>query len=315
MKTPTRVYKYRTFSSWTLQLMVEDRLWFADPSTFNDPLDVQPTVYEDISSTELERILRKMVERRVGGELHATARAIRQSGAAPLDHIAELARKSADDLLAQARYRIASLDRPDGDEARDLLGGYVLQEVLHRYDHGIVSMATRANCPLMWSHYGDQHNGVCIGYSVPESVRLAPVAYGGSRSIKASLIRDMVDGDPAATRAVDDAVLLTKAGDWRYEREWRLIGDMGLQDCPLEMEELVFGLRCPPIVRFSLATALANRKPAIKLYEIQQKRDSFVLRKVRTKVDDLLAAWPRRARSALEDMGDAAAAQLLAAER
>jgi hypothetical protein len=314
LKMPARVYKYRTFSSWTLQLMVEDMLYFADPSTFNDPLDVQPTIDEDISPAELERILRELVERRVASEMDAAARSIRQRGSAPMDRIAEHAIKAADDLMAKVRYRIAGLDRPDDDAANDLLGWYVLQEVLQRYDHGIVSLATRANCPLMWSHYGDQHKGVCIGYSVPADINLAPVAYGGARSIKASLIRDMVDGDPEATRAVDDAVLLKKAGDWRYEREWRLIGEMGLQDCPLEMEEVVFGLRCPPTVRFALATALANRNPSIKLFEIQQKRDSFVLRKTRTGVDDLLAAWPRRARSVLEDFGKAATSRLLDAE-
>ena len=36
---PNRVYKYRAFSHHTLDMLVEDRLYFADPSTFNDPLD------------------------------------------------------------------------------------------------------------------------------------------------------------------------------------------------------------------------------------------------------------------------------------
>lgn len=39
---PTRVYKYRAFGDLALQTLVQDILYFADPSTFNDPLDAKP---------------------------------------------------------------------------------------------------------------------------------------------------------------------------------------------------------------------------------------------------------------------------------
>jgi hypothetical protein len=107
----------------------------------------------------------------------------------------------------------------------------------------------------------------------------------------------MVDGDRAAARAVDEAVLLKKAYDWRYEREWRLIGDRGLQDSPLELEEVVFGMRCPAAVQFAVATALANRHPTIRLYEIRQRTGTFLLRKAVADLDEMLATWPRRARA------------------
>jgi hypothetical protein len=48
---------------------------------------------------------------------------------------------------------------------------------------------------------------------VPPDVQLEPVAYCGARSIKASVIRDMVDGDSATARAVDRLVLFRKARD------------------------------------------------------------------------------------------------------
>ncbi|WP_374344405.1 hypothetical protein [Phenylobacterium sp.] len=34
---PKRVYKYRAFSHHSLDMLVEDRLYFADPSTFRPP--------------------------------------------------------------------------------------------------------------------------------------------------------------------------------------------------------------------------------------------------------------------------------------
>lgn len=53
---PNRVYKYRAFSHHTLDTLVEDRLYFADPSTVNDPLDSKPTLDPDIDNEALERV-------------------------------------------------------------------------------------------------------------------------------------------------------------------------------------------------------------------------------------------------------------------
>jgi hypothetical protein len=42
-----------------------------------------------------------------------------------------------------------------------------------------------------------------------------------------------------------------KAASWRYEREWRVIGQRGLHTSPLELEELIFGMRCEETVRYA----------------------------------------------------------------
>ena len=57
MKTPRRLYKYRAFSDRTLSSLVEDQLFFADPSTFNDPLDTKPGVEIDLAEDQLETML------------------------------------------------------------------------------------------------------------------------------------------------------------------------------------------------------------------------------------------------------------------
>lgn len=301
---PRRVYKYRTFSALSLEILVEDKLFFADPSTFNDPLDAKPSFDTDLPAADLEDVLRKLVQRRVIDEMQAAARTIRYRGPRTTQHIDNHARRVAENLLADIRYNATNPDYEIEDPLQYLLGEYVHGEVSRRYDRGIVSFAKRANCPLMWSHYGDQHKGICIGYSAPADVKLEPVSYGGERSVKASLVKAMVDGDAAAARRVDDTVLLKKAYDWRYEQEWRLIGDRGLHDSPLELEEVVFGMRCPPAVQFAIAKALAARDRKVKLYEIRQKRGTFLLEKASADVDEILATWPRRARSILEAFAD-----------
>ena len=75
------------------------------------------------------------------------------------------------------------------DPARFLFGQYVEDELLRRYSKEPSSLAARSECPLMWSHYGDQHKGLCIGYSMPNSAaeNIHKVTYGGSRLIEADL--------------------------------------------------------------------------------------------------------------------------------
>jgi hypothetical protein len=301
---PRRIYKYRAFGDQSLEALVQDLLFFADPSTFNDPLDARPTLDADLPAAEMERVLRTLVERRLVDEMAAAARAIKYRGPRTTDHIAKHALRSVDALVAEIRYNAGDPDYEIDDPEQYLLGRYVHREVLRRYDRGIVSLAKRANCPLMWSHYADQHKGICIGYSAPADVSLEPVSYGGARSIKASLIRDMVDGDVAAARAVDKAVLLKKAQAWRYEQEWRLIGDRGIHDSQLELEEVVFGMRCPETVQFAVAKALEGRHRRVKLYEIRETPGTFLLKKVPADLDEALATWPRRARSIHEAFQD-----------
>lgn len=204
-------------------------------------------------------MLRGLIKRRLSDEMTAAAQTFRSSGPRTRDHIGRHARRQADEAVEEARYYATNPDYEMDDPLSFLLGHEVERELLKRYDRGIVSLAERANCPLMWSQYGDQHRGLCLGYSAPEGVKLEKVRYGGARTVKASLVATMLDGDAQAAERVDAAVLLKKAWDWRYEHEWRLIGDRGLQDSPLELEEVVFGLRCPTTAAFVIARALERR--------------------------------------------------------
>ncbi len=55
-KMPTRLYKYRDLSHRTLAMVISDNVYYADPSTFNDPLDTRPSLETDLEESELEKI-------------------------------------------------------------------------------------------------------------------------------------------------------------------------------------------------------------------------------------------------------------------
>jgi hypothetical protein len=283
-------------------MLVEDTIFFADPTTFNDPLDTKPTLDADTPNAELEVILTQLMEDRTRAEMSAAAKTIRYSGPKTLDHIARHARSAAERSLSDIRYMASDPDYEVGDPARDLLVHYIQDELLRRYEKGVFSLAERANCPLMWSHYGEQHRGICLGYSVPEETTadIHKIKYGGSRLVQASLVSAMLAGDPGGRQLVDDAVLLKKARPWAYEREWRLLGPRGEQASTLELEEVVFGLRCPASVKFGVIQALTGRDRQVRFYEIRGQHGRFLLDKRVADTDELLASRPYRQRRAHE---------------
>lgn len=303
---PKRLYKYRSFSALTLSMLVEDTIFFADPTTFNDPLDTKPTLDTDIQTDALEAILSQLIEDRTRAELSAAAKTIRYKGPRTLDHIARQSRKAAERLLADISYNATDPEYEVDDPKQFLLGHYVQEELLRRYEKGVFSLAERANCPLMWSHYGDQHRGICLGYSVPDDTAsdLHKIRYGGSRLVQASDVSQMLRGDETARRRVDEAVLLKKARAWAYEREWRLLGPRGEHDSPLELEEVVFGMRCSSAVIFAVVQALGGRDRPVRFYEIRGQHGRFLLDKRVADTDELRATLPRRSRRVHELFSD-----------
>jgi hypothetical protein len=295
---PKRLYKYRSFSDLTLGMLVEDTIFFADPTRFNDPLDTKPTLSTDIPNSELEVILSQLIEERMCAEMSAAAKTIKYSGPKTLEHIARQSRKAAERALADIRYHATNPDYEVDNPEQFLLGHYVQEELLRRYDRGVFSLAERSNCPLMWSHYGDQHRGICLGYSVPGDTAsdVHKMKYGGSRLVQASEVSAMLSGDNAARRRVDEAVLLKKAKPWSYEREWRLLGQRGEQNSSLELEEVIFGMRCSTAVMFAVIRALSGRERPVRFYEIRGQHGRFLLDKRAADTDEIVAMLPRRHR-------------------
>jgi hypothetical protein len=303
-KPATFFYKYRAFSPLSVQAIVADEVYFVDPSSFNDPLDTKACVEADIAVDELKAVLAELVQRREEAALKAAAKTIGNPGPVTLERIDRRSRQRAATVLEEIEYQSTNPDY-EGDSQKvlsNLLAGAIERELLKRYSKGIYCLGTRATCPLMWSHYGDQHRGLCIGYSVPKAERknLHKVEYGGSRLVQASLVATAIAGDPESIKALDEAVLLRKAKDWEYEKEWRLLGARGVQRSPLELSSITFGMRCHPTVQHALITALQERDKSVKFFQMHEQPGSFKLRRVTVDVDSLSATYPERSLSALE---------------
>ena len=86
-----------------------------------------------------------------------------------------------------------------------------------------------------------------------------------------------------------------------------MIGQRGLADCPLELNDLTFGLRCPDTVRATVVKALEGRSKPVQFYEMREVHGKFELKRYPLEIVELLMSYPRRAADALEGFDDVSA--------
>jgi len=298
MRLPKRLYKYRRLTVQTLAMVVRAQQHFADPSRFNDPFDTRPSLKVDVDSSELKRILAILIEKRTAAEMRVAAQAMKFVEGSTDDWVEEHSRSQAEECISDIEYG-ATIEDCDSDATPESQLQYRIElELLRGHDKGIVSLAERDDCPLMWGHYGDQHRGICLGYSVSEKFRsdIRKVDYGGSRLVSAIDIAAMLDGDDRAGATVRDSMLLRKAESWSYEKEWRLIGRIGTQASPLELEEVIFGVRCEAPSKFMVMKALEDVKRQVEFYEMREERGTFDLKKYALSYnDEIFGRFPRSA--------------------
>ena len=307
-RQPATFYRYRAFSTSTLDSLCQDTLHFAHPGTFNDPLDCSPSLDCDSDLEQLRSLLEMLIRRRVSAEVHESLKRARLRGKGAITHADKRAQSEAARQLANIAYNATNPDYSVGKEVAEtwLLTQEIERELLRHFDRGICCFSRTYSSLLLWSHYGDQHQGLCIGYGVDRTPKpqLQRVIYGGSRLVKTStLVRAFIHDDRKAHDDLNRDVLLRKARGWGYEREWRLIGAQGLQDSPLLLKEITFGLCCPWSVRHSVVRALSARRKPVRFYEIYEVRGRYKLRRRPLDVDELSASLPKTAESGAETFG------------
>lgn len=93
--------------------------------------------------------------------------------------------------------------------------------------HGIVCLSKSRNNMLMWSHYGDQHKGVCVAFDFNILNSQSP------KNDLGNSLYHITKVDYSATRpdATTNAQFKQKASMWAYENEYRLIS-VKSKGCP-----------------------------------------------------------------------------------
>jgi hypothetical protein len=87
-------------------------------------------------------------------------------------------------------------------------------------------------------------------------------------------------------REVRDKSVLTKAAEWSYEKEWRLVGgrtgaERLHEDIPfdaLELSAVILGCRMPTEDRFEFVQLLSRNFPHARILEAEKDPKAFRLR-------------------------------------
>lgn len=262
MGAPKYLYKYRKFDASSLRVLTDHELYFADPRLFNDPLDCNLSINPDISMQEMSTLLRAVL----GADRKKPLRAVVQS--------------AVHDASELGNYKV------QGDARNFLklaLADLLKEEVRRELEqHGVLSFSATWQSVLMWSHYADEHRGLCFEFDTTELEHrnLAPVAYTGERSVRASDIRAWrMDGDKVAEKSVLDKHFYSKAPEWSYEQEWRDIREAPGQCGSYRVSGVYFGIRCDHSIKVAVVKMLRDNSN-VKLYDVEMRSDTFDLRKV-----------------------------------
>ena len=289
MNPPNKLFKYKAFNADSMELILADYLYFANPAQFNDPLDCKTSIVDDINSEdELKEILAMLYNRSIEKKLQEAAKQLRYNGPKTLEKISTLS-QSETDMFIMNLYGNFEVFGEGGVTINQVLTNAIGKMVLAGYNKGVLSLAERNDCPLMWSHYADNHKGICLGYEVPDNVKniIKPINYTGeSREITTSQIRAMLNDESSAKIAIEDAIFLRKASDWKYEKEWRMISSVGIQNAQLNLTEIIFGVRCKDTTIYSIMKSLEKRLLPVKFYQIAEVPNRFTLESQEISFDD-----------------------------
>ncbi len=138
--------------------------------------------------------------------------------------------------------------------------------------HGLLCFAKSWYNPVLWSHYADNHRGICLGFDLPDGLP-RQVSYVNSRFNWPSTIDEsfMVQ------------LLFTKFSHWSYEDEYRLYTT--LEDCDaglyyanfsdtLILKQVIVGA-ASSVTRAQLTDALGNLADGVEVYKARAAFKSF----------------------------------------
>jgi hypothetical protein len=193
---PSHFYRYRSLTGdaaaeYVRLTLLDNQMYFANPSSFNDPFDCYPSFSFDATESEIISYFAKIIRR--NSPLASEKRVLHEAIARLYDP--KTGPKSPD-YLKQVH------------EAHDR---HVAEKI------GVLCLSEIADDILMWSHYADLHRGICLQFNSNFSFfeNAHRINYKHERP-KINPFRDHIE-------QVMESVLLTKADHWAYEKEWRLI--------------------------------------------------------------------------------------------
>ena len=160
-------------------------------------------------------------------------------------------------------------------------------------NNGIISFVKKWDHPLMWSHYADNHRGVCLGYEVLKWGNIDDVIYSDGNMLLPAVFEN---NDQQLPMQYQD-LMLTKSSEWRYEEEVRHV--VSLKECcqkdvadrpfyfyktqtKYRLSEITLGMNCNKNLK-KYPKALSKLNGTVEIFEA--KKHDMMFWVDRTKID------------------------------
>lgn len=132
---------------------------------------------------------------------------------------------------------------------------------------------------LMWSHYAENHSGVCVGFRTSRinTHFFFPVQY--SNTVPVLDVRTYIgtDSNPIVYAG------LTKAKHWSYEKEWRSVWTAGKYRFPTCVDRIVIGALACRETKHAVYNAVkkAPQKIVVEQAELSETHYNLDLKRLR----------------------------------
>lgn len=257
MEYPEHLYKYRYFDEKGLHLrmLTHNEIFFPSPARFNDPFDCQISM--NFSDATKEEILCYW-EKRINDS---------QVSLRPGDSLEELYEKG---------FFSSPIARKLARESTKNISAKIL---------GIFSLTSNNSNILMWSHYSSSHTGFVIGFRTQGLKDFcSKCIYNKKNIIAMDIIRysSLMPIINAYRRSYNERFnlqVLTKAIDWQYENEYRMLKQNGpdtTEILPSNVFSYVFvGCRIEQNNLDKIIQVLRDREDQLPLFQARTSETKF----------------------------------------
>ena len=189
---PNRLFHYQRFvEDHFASLLRERKVRLSRPDSFNDPWDCRVRFRLPTDTTGRTRVINWIIEMNRKYSPNA----------------------SESERLRKAQYFMSNPLELQKSFLR--MEEQIYEGICNRYR--VYCLSEKPDSPLMWAHYTDAHQGVCLEFDA----RTAPF----TRQSAATKVeyREVYPAYDVVTVGYEP--LVTKSADWSYEAEWRVIAE------------------------------------------------------------------------------------------
>lgn len=284
---PVYLYKYRQLNDssreWTRDIILNSQLYFASPDSFNDPFDcfVEPTfeASDEIITKHWQKALSMQLVRYTPFAAEFT-NLVMKGAIDPFEEVTNLIEQGKLDINLRTLHlslerQIEKAKTPEGQQE------IVQQQLSSNAGLGVLSLSEDPAHILMWSHYADDHKGLCLQFKAyPGTSPLGSSNLASARVVKYSVDHPDISLYDPDERKWSESLLFTKAHPWKYEREWRVMDPEGPGVKPYPEELLtgiILGCRMEDKEKADVIEWAKERSKPINIYVAEQRRRSFQL--------------------------------------